>query len=234
MFDIIAFDADDTLWQNETLYRATEWRFQELLAPYHHRDHTEQVLFETEMRNLHLYGYGIKSFTLSMIETAIRLSDGQIKASEIQQIIDLAREMMDAPVKLLDHADTVIPALARTHSLMLLTKGDLRDQEAKLTRSGLAPYFAHVEILREKNSEIYAALLDRYQVAPNRFLMIGNSLRSDVLPIVALGGHAIHIPFEITWAHEQVQVPSDVVDGYVELAHLGQLPAHLDQLRATT
>jgi putative hydrolase of the HAD superfamily len=230
VIDIIAFDADDTLWHNETLYRGTEKRFQQLLAAYQAAEETEQALFQTEMRNLRLYGYGIKSFGLSMIETAIQVSKGRIAAYQIQEIIDLAKEMLETRVELLDHVADVIPSLAQRCRLMLVTKGDLRDQEAKLAGSGLAHYFDHVEIVPDKNVEVYRSLLARNNVAPQQFLMVGNSLRSDVLPVVELGGHAVHIPYHITWAHEAVQVPHGNQGDYAELAHIGLLPAYVEGL----
>lgn len=230
MIDIIAFDADDTLWHNETLYRGTEKRFQQLLAGYQPEEQTEQALFQTEMRNLPLYGYGIKSFALSMIETAIEVSQARIAAGQIQEIIGLVKAMLEARVELLDHVADVIPLLAQRCTLMLVTKGDLRDQEAKLAGSGLAQHFDHVEIVRDKNVDVYRSLLARNNVAPQRFLMVGNSLRSDVLPVVELGGHAVHIPYQITWAHEVVQGAHGAQGGYVELAHIGMLPGHVEGL----
>jgi putative hydrolase of the HAD superfamily len=227
VIDIIAFDADDTLWHNETLYVRSQERFRQLLATYHPEERVLQSLYETEMRNLPLYGYGIKGFALSMIETAIRLSDGRIQSTEIAEIVHLAKEMLGAPVDLLDHVAEVIPALSRLCRLMLITKGDLRDQEAKLARSGLASCFSAVEIVREKSTDIYRTLLNRHGIEPQRFLMVGNSLRSDVLPIVELGGHAVHIPYHITWVHEVVDVHEETVSGYVQLAHIGQLPAYV-------
>ncbi len=230
MIDVMAFDADDTLWHNETLYKRTQEQFRQLLAPYQPEGQINQSLYQIEMRNLPLYGYGIKSFALSMVETAIRVSGGRVQAGEIQQIIDLAKGMLEAPVELLDHVAEVIPELSQRCRLMLLTKGDLRDQETKLDGSGLAPFFAHVEIVRDKTVEIYQAVLDKHQIAPHRFLMVGNSLRSDVLPVVALGGHVVHIPYHITWEHETVPLAEAAAAGYAELAHIGLLPLFVEGL----
>jgi putative hydrolase of the HAD superfamily len=230
MVDLIAFDADDTLWHNEILYARTQERFAELLAPYHVDGRAGEELFATEMRNIPQYGYGIKGFALSMIETAIRLTGGQITGGEIQKLIHLAREMMEAPVQLLDGVAEVLATLATKQRLMLITKGDLFDQERKLARSGLAPYFAHVEIVSQKTSDVYRALLARRGIAPQRFLMVGNSLRSDILPVVEIGGHAVHIPYHVTWAHEAVELPEELPRGYVELAHIGLLPQAVAQL----
>jgi putative hydrolase of the HAD superfamily len=230
ILDIIAFDADDTLWHNETIYANAQAQLAALLGPYSDEEHTHRALHETQMRNLRLYGYGIKAFGLSMIETAIGVSNGRIASQQIEPILALVKEMLEAPVELLDGVAEVIPVLAGSCRLMLVTKGDLRDQEVKLARSGLAPYFACVEIVREKSTEIYQALLARHGIVPERFLMVGNSLRSDVLPVIALGGHAVHIPYHITWEHEAVPVPEDAAEQYVELPHIGLLPAYVKGL----
>jgi len=230
MLDVIAFDADDTLWHNEVLYTRTEEQFQRLLAPYHQNGRAMEELLATEMQNLRYYGYGIKSFTLSMIETAIRLTGNKVKGTEIQEIIRLAKEMMLAPVELLDHVAEVVAELSQAYKLMIITKGDLFDQERKLARSGLATHFHYVEIVSEKSAEIYRALLAKHQIAPERFLMVGNSLRSDILPVAALGGHAVHVPYHTTWAHETVLVEESSASAYVELEHLGLLPRYVERL----
>lgn len=228
--ELIAFDADDTLWHNEHLYKRAEDRLGQLLAPYGVDGRAGEELFATEMRNLSHYGFGLKSFALSMIETAIHLSGGRVQGQEIQRIIDLAKEMIDTPVELLDGVRDVVAALATSHRLMVITKGDLLDQERKLAQSGLAAYFAHVEIVSDKSEDVYRRLLAQYQVASRRFLMVGNSLRSDVLPVVALGGHAVHIPYHTTWAHETMDLPEELPQGYVELPHIGRLPQIVAQL----
>lgn len=230
MIDIIAFDGDDTLWHNETIYARAEKRFQELLAPYGGDDGAVDALFETEMANLPTYGYGLKSFALSMIETAIRVTSGRIAGRDILQIIDLVKEMKQIPVQLLDGVAEVIPALSASHTLMIVTKGDLFDQETKVARSGLAPYFAHVEIVADKKADVYRALLAKHQIEPQRFLMVGNSLRSDVLPVLEVGAHAVHIPYHVTWAHEAVTLQPGEAGGYVELEHIGLLPELLTRL----
>lgn len=229
MFDLIAFDADDTLWHTESLYTATQARLAELIAPYTDADDVAQRLYATEVRNLPYFGYGIKSFTLSMIETAIALTDGRLPSADVRQIIDMARSMIDAPTRLLDGVESVVAHLAASHTLMVLTKGDLLDQQRKLTRSGLEDYVSHVEIVSEKSAATYREILDRYEVPPERFVMIGNSLKSDVLPVVAVGGHAIHIPYTTTWAHERVEDPGDAQ--FVELESIAQVPAALDRLQ---
>lgn len=223
-FKIIAFDADDTLWQNERLYARTQGQFKDLLAHYHSPDWIAERLYETEMRNLPHFGYGIKAFALSMIETAVELTEGRITGHDIQVIIDAARNMLAADIELLDHVAETVAHLAESYPLMVITKGDLRDQEIKMARSGLAPYFRHVEIVSDKNPASYAALLQRHAIAPAEFLMVGNSLRSDILPVLALGAHAVYVPHPLTWSHEN-NVPTPVTQtGFHELAHLGLLP----------
>jgi putative hydrolase of the HAD superfamily len=228
--EVIALDADDTLWHNETLYSRAQERLADLLAPFLEGDQVAGELFQTEMGNLPYFGYGIKSFALSMIETAIRVSGGRVGGPEIQQIVTLAKDMQQAPVRLLEHVEEVIPRLAASHPLMLITKGDLFDQQTKLARSGLASYFEKVEIVTEKTQQVYQALLRAHGVKAQRFLMVGNSLRSDILPVVRLGAHAVHIPYHLTWAHEVVPVEAWEEDGYVELEHIGLLPAFVERL----
>ncbi len=233
MFDLIAFDADDTLWHTEELYVGTQDRFKQLLAPYHSAEWIEQKLYDTEMRNLRVFGYGIKGFALSMIETAIELTEGRISGAEIQRLIDLAREMLEADVRLLDHVADTVAALAERYPLMIITKGDLFDQETKVARSGLGPHFKHVEIVSDKTEASYTALLARHQVPPERFLMVGNSLRSDILPVVNLGGKAVHIPYHLTWAHEVVTETRVGESSYLTLDHIGLLPGLLDDFGKT-
>jgi putative hydrolase of the HAD superfamily len=231
MFDIIAFDADDTLWQNESLYSATQARLAQLLAPYLDDIDVDARLYETEKRNIPYFGYGIKSFTLSMIETAIALTEGRITNADIQQIITFAKEMIDTPTQLLDGVADVVAQVAATHTLMLITKGDLLDQQRKLERSGLADYFAHIEIVAEKTEKTYRTILSHYKVDAERFLMVGNSLKSDVLPVVAIGGQAVHIPYTLTWEHERVD-PADAQHArYFELAHISELPSLVEKLQ---
>jgi len=207
LFDVIAFDADDTLWHTERLYAETQVRFRRLLAQYHSPEWIDERLYQTEMRNLQHFGYGLKAFTLSMIETAVELTEGRIPGREIQMIIDFAKEMLNAEVQLLEYAAETVARLAAAHALMLITKGDLFDQEAKIARSGLARHFRYIEIVSDKTRESYEALLKKHAVAPEHFLMIGNSLRSDILPVLALGGCAVYIPYHVTWAHEVAEPP---------------------------
>lgn len=224
MFDVIAFDADDTLWHNESVFQATEARFAQLLSPYHPEPWVRERLFATEMKNLRHFGYGVKGFTLSMIETAIELTEGKIGGSEIQEILKFGHAMLHAPVELLEGVRDTIQVLSRTHRLMLLTKGDLFDQESKLARSSLGDYFSSVEIVSEKNAGTYKRVIARAAVEPTRFLMVGNSLRSDILPALDAGAMAIHIPYYTTWAHEHVENHGREI---VQLEKISELPAWL-------
>jgi putative hydrolase of the HAD superfamily len=191
-----------------------------------------EALHETEMRNLARYGYGSKPFVLSMIETAVQLTQGRLRGDEVGQIVGWLHEMLDAEVRLMDGVEQTVAGLARSHTLIVVTKGDLVDQESKLARSGLEGYFDHCEILPEKTPERYRSLLNWHGVEPACFLMVGNSLRSDVLPVAALGAHAVHIPAAITWVHEQVDTPGPERGGYHELAHIGLLPALIHEIEA--
>jgi putative hydrolase of the HAD superfamily len=202
----------------------------QLLAGYHSPEQIQHKLYEIELRNLNNFGYGVKGFTLSMIETAIELTGGQVGGAAIQQIIDFAKAMVHAPVELLDYVAEVVPRLAAAYPLMLLTKGDLFDQESKLARSGLAEHFRYVEIVSDKTITSYRALLQRYQIDPARFLMVGNSLRSDILPVTALGARAVYIPYHLTWAHETVADHDARQPNYVELEHIGLLPELIERL----
>lgn len=201
---LIAFDADDTLWVNEPNYVDVKQKLCELLAHYIDQPTLETRFYDAQIRNLKHFGYGAKSFILSMIETAIELTEGAITSAEIQQIITVGRQLLDFPIELLDGVPEVLEILSTRFDLMLLTKGDLFDQESKIARSGLVHYFKYVEILSEKNEQTYQRILQKYGVEPADFLMIGNSLKSDVLPVIHIGGRAIHIPYAVTWAHERV------------------------------
>lgn len=231
----IAFDADDTLWHNEILYVSAQERLGDLLRRYNRGTGVVDALYETEMGNLEHFGYGIKSFALSMIETAVRLTEGQIDGRDILRIIDLAKEMRHAPVRLLDHVAEVIPTLSQSHTLILITKGDLYEQQPKIARSGLDSYFSTIEVVADKTPEVYLMLLARYEIDPQHFLMVGNSVRSDILPVLSIGAHAVHIPYHVTWAHEILPVQPGEGKGYESLEHIGLLPefvARLDGLEA--
>jgi putative hydrolase of the HAD superfamily len=231
-FDLIAFDADDTLWHNERAYRDSRQRFREILAAAGivlTEDEVEAHINESEVRNLSLYGYGVSNFVLSLIETAIGLSDGRIPARHIEEIIDLARRMITSEVELFPYAESTLRALARRYPLMLITKGDLLHQRSKLTRSGLEQYFQFVEVVSHKTPEVYAAILARHRVEPTRFLMIGNSLRSDILPVVEIGGRAVHIPAELTWTHEHADPTSAMRRRYLERESLEHIAVFVEE-----
>jgi len=201
----VAFDADDTLWAHENIFVDAKSRCLKLLSPYMQPGmDLEEELYRFERKNLKIFGYGVKGFTLSMIETAIELSGGKISGAEILEIIDLAKEMLDHPIHLLPGVEMALDALEGKFTLLVITKGDLFDQENKLARSGVGDRFDVVEIVSEKNPEAYRAILSRHGIAPGKLIMIGNSLKSDVLPVIEAGGRAAHLPFELTWHHEAV------------------------------
>ncbi|WP_410504027.1 HAD family hydrolase [Galbibacter sp. BG1] len=202
---VIGFDADDTLWVNETYFREAEQEFAKLLSNYETENKIDQELFKMEMVNLEIYGYGIKGFMLSMIESAIDLSNGRVDNATISKILHLGKEMLLKPVEVLDGVEEVLKSLVDKYRIILLTKGDLLDQERKLEKSGLSKYFHHIEVLSDKKEENYKNLLEHLEINVKEFLMVGNSLKSDVLPIVNIGAQAVHVPFHTTWAHEMVK-----------------------------
>jgi putative hydrolase of the HAD superfamily len=206
---VIAFDADDTLWVNEPNYRRTEEAFCELMSAYLQQHELERELFKIQIGNLPLYGYGVKGFVLSMIETALDVSDKTISIEVVEQILQLGKALLDEPIELLDGVREVLDTLKGRYRLVVATKGDLLDQERKLRKSGLGHYFHHIEIMAEKDNASYLKLLRHLDVEPNELLMVGNSLKSDILPVLNIGGYAIHVPYHITWAHE-------VVDHHIE------------------
>ena len=201
---VIGFDADDTLWVNETYFRDAELEFAKLLGAYETANKIDQELFKKEMDNLELYGYGVKGFVLSMVEMALEISNYNVSSKTIEAILNIGKNMINKPVELLDGVEEVLKALSKNYRLILATKGDLLDQERKLEKSGLIDYFHHIEVLSDKKEANYSKLLNHLDINPSEFLMIGNSLKSDILPLVNIKAHAIHIPFHTTWAHEQV------------------------------
>ncbi|MBP9952541.1 MAG: HAD family hydrolase [Cypionkella sp.] len=204
---LIGFDADDTLWQNETFFQLTQARFAGLLADHAEADHLQERLLAAERRNLGHYGFGVKAFTLSMIETAIEVTGGQVPARVISELIAAGREMLAHPIDLLPGARMTVETLAHTHHIVLITKGDLLDQERKLAQSGLGDLFHGVEIVSHKTPQSYRAIFARHRADPGAALMVGNSLRSDVLPVIELGGWGVHIPHSMTWALEHADEP---------------------------
>ena len=219
----IGFDADDTLWQNESFFRLTQERFAALLADHAESDHLMDRLLAAERRNLAHYGFGIKAFTLSMIETAIEVTDGRVPASAIGEILAEGREMLRHPVHLLDGAEDAVRALAGSHTLVLITKGDLLDQERKLAESGLRDLFDGVEIVSDKTPAIYRRAFARHGDGPDRALMVGNSMKSDVIPAIEAGAWGVFCPSEIEWALERAEAPEDA-PRFRRIANLAELP----------
>ena len=201
---VIAFDADDTLFVNEPYFQETEEKFCALMSDYLSHQGLSQELFKTEIDNLDLYGYGIKGYTLSMIEAAMKISNNTISMEIIEKIIVLGKELLQKPIELLDGVEETLKALQGKYKLIVATKGDLKDQQRKLHDSGLGPYFHHIEVMADKQEVNYEKLLKRLEIEPNEFFMIGNSLKSDVLPVLSIGGYAVHIPFHTTWEHEKI------------------------------
>ena len=202
---IIAFDADDTLWVNEPYFQETEQKFCALLEDYLPHHSVQQELFKVEMQNLPLYGYGIKGFMLSMVEAAMIVSDKTVPIAVIEKAIEYGKELLAKPIELLDGVEEVLKKLKSDYRLVVATKGDLLDQERKLKKSGLEHYFHHIEIMSDKKEKDYLKLIKHLDIQPSEFLMIGNSLKSDILPVLEIGGHAIHVPYHTTWAHEKIE-----------------------------
>lgn len=227
---VVGFDGDDTLWHSETRFSVTQGEFRELLKSHVPDADPEARLAEMEMKNLSLYGYGIKSFTLSMLETAIDLTQARIPASDLQVILGWGKRMLMAPTELLDHVERTLKQIAGRYDLLLITKGDIFDQESKLARSGLGDLFLGVEIVSEKNVDSYQGIFRRRGITAGEFVMVGNSLRSDVVPVVALGGQAVHIPYEVTWHHEHVPEEELPRHGWRRITAIGELPSILEAL----
>ncbi|HUH26787.1 HAD family hydrolase [Gelidibacter sp.] len=204
---VIGFDADDTLWVNETYFRDAELEFSKLMAAYETANKVDQELFKRQIENLPFYGYGIKGFILSMVEIALELSNNSVSNETIGAILNIGKDMLNKPVELLDGVNEVLQTLAKEYRLIVVTKGDLLDQERKLEKSGLMDYFHHIEVVSDKKEANYSKLLNHLEIKPSEFLMIGNSLKSDVLPLINIKARAIHVPFHTTWIHEQI-VPS--------------------------
>ncbi len=219
----IAFDADDTLWHNETLFAVTSQQIGALLAPYADPENLHRRLVETERRNLRLFGYGVKGFTLSMIESAIEVSEGRVSAREIQEILEAGKKLLAHPIELLPQVRESLESLAKTYNLMMITKGDLFHQESRIAMSGLADLFTAVEIVSEKNSDTYRKILRRYHLDAQDFVMVGNSVKSDILPVLEVSGRAIHIPYEITWELEVAELGDPDPSRCRRLQSIGQV-----------
>lgn len=201
---VIAFDADDTLFVNEPYFQETEQKFCALMSDYLSEQGLSQELFKTEVDNLHLYGYGIKGYTLSMIEAAMKISNNTLSVEAIERIIVFGKELLQRPIELLDGVEETLKSLHGNYKLVVATKGDLKDQRRKLHDSGLGAYFHHIEVMSDKQEKDYSDLLNRLEIKPKEFFMIGNSLKSDVLPVLGIGGYAIHVPYHTTWEHEKI------------------------------
>jgi putative hydrolase of the HAD superfamily len=201
---VIAFDADDTLFVNEPYFQETEQKFCALMSDYLSEQGLSQELFKTEVDNLHLYGYGIKGYTLSMIEAAMKISNNTLSVEAIEKIIVFGKELLQRPIELLDGVEETLKSLYGNYKLVVATKGDLKDQRRKLHDSGLGAYFHHIEVMSDKQEKDYSDLLNRLEIKPKEFFMIGNSLKSDVLPVLGIGGYAVHVPYHTTWEHEKI------------------------------
>jgi putative hydrolase of the HAD superfamily len=233
MFDLIAFDADDTLWENNLLYIQAQDRFKEILSHYAVSDSIDNLLEKIETQNLKYYGYGVTSFVFSLLETAIEITGERISAADIRVILGIAKEMISTQVRLYDDVDLTLRTLAERYRMVLITKGDLLHQQSKVSNSGLRVFFHEVNVVVDKTPQIYAELLKRYGVSPSRFLMIGDSMRSDILPVLELGGWGVYVPNNFTWSHEKREPPTGFDGRYFEVERLGLLPALLEKLDRT-
>ncbi|HET9569953.1 MAG TPA: HAD family hydrolase [Bacteroidales bacterium] len=221
---VIGFDADDTLWSNACFFQEVEQKFCDLLQEYHSQEELARELYQTEMKNMEWYGYGAMAFTLSLIETAIRISNGHVSASIISELLEAGKSILDKPIELFPGVSDILPELSSSYRLVVITKGDLLDQERKLEKSGLLPYFHHVEVVTEKRESNYRQLIELMNIRPHEFLMVGNSLKSDILPVLSIGGFAVHVPFQMEWQHEKTNKPDTP---YIEVTSLLDLPAIL-------
>ena len=222
---VIAFDADDTLWTNETYFREAEETFALLLSQYGAKNKIDQELFKTEIKNLEIYGYGVKGFVLSMIECALVLSNYKLPQETIEKILDIGKDMLEKPIELLDGVEEVLQGLQGKYRLIVATKGDLLDQERKLEKSNLLQYFHHVEVMSDKKEKDYLKLVKHLDIAPSQLLMIGNSLKSDVLPLLNINASAIHVPFHTTWVHEEIPEEDQQKLDYITLVNIKELIA---------
>ncbi|WP_336069803.1 HAD family hydrolase [Mesoflavibacter sp. CH_XMU1404-2] len=225
---VIGFDADDTLWVNETYFRDAEQEFAKLLSQFETPNKIDQELFKMEMKNLPVYGYGVKGFVLSMVEMAIELSNGTVSNKVMSKILEIGKDMINKDVELLDGVEEVLQKLSSKYKLIVATKGDLLDQERKLEKSGLLDYFHHIEVLSDKKEANYSKLLNHLDINPTEFLMVGNSLKSDILPLINIKSKAIHVPFHTTWAHEEVNVNKNQSEQYHTVNSLLELPELLN------
>ncbi len=220
--DLIAFDADDTLWENESHYTTALEKLCTLLAPFAPAEQVSQALTEADIRNLQHYGYGIKAYTLTMLETASQIANSRLTGDIVDAILTEGKHMFAEPIVVYKHVVETLQRLASQKPLMLITRGELFEQEHRIQRSGLADYFTYIEVVKTKSIEVYRQVLAKYNIAPQRFVMIGNSLKSDILPVVALGGRAVYIPIPNPWQHDIVENPD--WDSFDHIEHIGLLP----------
>ena len=230
MLDLIAFDADDTLWHNEDLYQDARDEFRALLAPYAPPPDLDDIVHATDMRNLPTYGFGVSSFTLSLIETAIAVTGGRVTGAEIDRLLAIARHMISADIRLIDEVEETLATLSADYPLLLITKGDLLHQQDKVARSGLGRYFSSVEVVSDKTAATYADILRRRGVEPARFLMVGNSLRSDIRPVAEIGGHAVYVPVEVAWVYDVVDLPDGLPGTVHQVGRVGEVVALVRRL----
>ena len=229
---VIGFDADDTLWDNEPHYRALEKVFCDEMSAFMGPEESSRELFRTEIDNLPLYGYGAKAYTLSILETALRLRDDLLPASSVRKILEAGKKLVDSPLILLDHVEAVLERLYGRYKLIVVTKGDLLDQERKLRKSGLEKYFHHIEIMSDKRPEDYRRLLRHLDIDAREFLMVGNSMRSDILPVLELGAYAVHIPYHTTWLHEKIGSAGNLPrDRFRDFGSIADLPDKCSWIR---
>lgn len=223
---VIGFDADDTMWENEDHFHAIEHKYIAMLAEFAPPETVSRELFATEMANLEIYGFGVKSFTLSMLETALNISQNRIEPLRLAEILNLGKELLNQPVVLLPGVKETLENLAQFYRLIVVTKGDLLDQERKLAKSGLTSLFHHIEIMSDKQTDNYRQLLTKQEIAASEFLMVGNSLKSDILPVVELGGKGVYIPYHLTWQHEKTDEQQSAVN-YLQVTDITKLEEHL-------
>lgn len=223
---VIAFDADDTLWINEPYFKETENEFYQLMESFLPQHTVARELLQTEIKNLGLYGYGIKGFILSMIETALTITDNTIHANAIEKIIGYGKDLLARPIEVLDGVEEVLTALKEKYRLVVATKGDLLDQERKLKNSGIDHFFHHIEIMSEKGEADFLKLIKHLDIPPHEFMMVGNSLKSDVLPVLNIGGFACHVPYHVTWAHEVIEHTIEH-EKFLQVTHIREILAYL-------
>ncbi|MBO4707087.1 MAG: HAD family hydrolase [Elusimicrobiaceae bacterium] len=220
---VISFDADDTLWQNENLFRKTECDFCKIMSPYSDKEKAIKVLWNMEVKNIPLYGYGIKAFTLDMLDAALKLSKGKLTANETKQIINLGKKLIKSPIVLFEGAENTLKKLSKKYKIVVTTKGDLLEQENKIYRSGLDRYLHHIEVMSEKNKSSYTRLLKELNIKPQEFLMVGNSIKSDILPVLAIGAKAVFIPSKFTWFYEDGNANKIPAKNFMKLDKISQL-----------